>query len=120
MSQHWKEGTCQVCGVELILGQEPIEGVDKLSYCLNPESTATCSAQCHKKALQAQGAYMLKQHLKNWQNMPFEEWNSIFQFPIEGGYAENKYNMFRTRPLQFLMTADVRNLMSLTLGRYRE
>lgn len=119
MGQHWKKDCCQVCEVDLVLGQESLEGMDKLPFCLSPESTATCSADCHKKALQAQGAWMLKQHLKNWQNMPFEEWNTIFEFSVEGSYALNKYNMFRTQPLQFLMTVDVRNLMNLTLGRHR-
>lgn len=107
---------CTVCKVELRLHSFNIEGIENLPYPLNPQSTGTCSTECHNNHLRCNGAYRMSQNLKNWTNKSFEEWNEIFQFPVEGGYAEKRYQMMRTRPMQFLFTLDIPHLVRLTIG----
>jgi hypothetical protein len=59
---------------------------------------------------------MLRQHLKNWPQLPLKDFQEMFGW--EELYARERLEMLRTSPLQFLFTLDNRALITLVLGSH--
>jgi hypothetical protein len=121
---------CQVCAKELpenyhtnFNGLDEKEKEKELfkdapTWEFHPKSLNCCSYECHSIAIKAKGGFILKERLRNMNNMNFESFNEIFNFPLHGGYALDMYDKMRRNTWFFLLKLDNNNFIKIiTNGR---
>lgn len=104
---------CQICNCEINLND--IEELDKnvpiYDFC--PSSKLTCSYKCQANALRINGAWILKELLRNISSIPYQEFRNLFNFNEEGAYCEKKYELMRSNSFVFLCSLDSSNFIKL-------
>lgn len=101
---------CQICGKE-------VPEDDKLEHLQNnlrfspSQQYRICSNECQEMALKTNSVFNLRIKIREMGSMSFETFNALMEFPIEGGYAEDKWILFRRDPMLFLHKLDESNLI---------
>jgi len=81
---------------------------------LGYEWDVLCSRNCVRKWNKYNLTYHTLKKLKVLSNMDQWQFQEIFEWPEEGGYADEKFRKFRMDPLGFLFTCDLNNQLKIT------
>lgn len=112
---------CQVCKQELQEGDEWRKELPDTSMLpWSPrgwDGTNICSIKCQENAIRMNACWYFKNALKNMQQMPFSNFNELFGFGEEGGYAERKYEQMRCNPYHFILGLDVDNFLAVVIKK---
>ncbi len=106
---------CQICG----------ETLPEESKKLQPHGAFTsipgldvywtlCSPECAKKWAWMHITFNTLKKLKKLSGMAFWEFQELFNFPTEGGYAEEKFKKLRIDTLAFVLGLDTHNQMRIS------
>lgn len=76
-------------------------------------STGICSYKCQRNAIRINASFKFMNKVKNMQNIPYETFQDIFNFPIEGMYSKEKYKLMQRDSFLFVLGLDVDNIKKL-------
>ena len=75
---------------------------------------ALCSKECCKKWSKGNSMWNTLRIIKHVTNLEYPEFNRIFEFDEDGGYAKDKFIKMNQAPLYFLFTLDKQNVYKLS------